>query len=65
MSFEHDVYCCVVFALVSLLAAQAGVEPQLYADNLKCVSTHPDLLLSAARFTTGYCQVGRSGAGSQ
>ena len=36
------------------LSAQVGVEPQLYADNLKCVSRDPDLLLSAARFTTGY-----------
>ena len=36
------------------LSAQVGVEPQLYADNLKCVSGDPDLLLSAARFTTGY-----------
>ena len=36
------------------LSDQVGVEPQLYADNLKCVSRDPDLLLSAARFTTGY-----------
>ena len=39
------------------LAAQEGVEPQLYADNLKCVSGDPDLLLSAARFTTGYVRL--------
>ena len=26
------------------LAAQYGVQPQLYADNLKCVSRDPDLL---------------------
>ena len=31
-----------------------GVQPQLYADNLKCVSRDPDLLLNAAPFTTGY-----------
>ena len=31
------------------LAAQVGVQPQLYADNLKCLSCNPDLLLSAAR----------------
>ena len=31
-----------------------GVQPQLYADHLKCVSRDPDLLLNAARFTTGY-----------
>ena len=36
------------------LAAQQGVEPQLYADNLECVSSDPHLLLRAARFTTGY-----------
>ena len=35
------------------LAAHGKVQPQLYADNLKCVSRNPDLLLNAARFTTG------------
>ena len=30
------------------LAAQEGVEPQLYADNLKCVSRDPGVLLGAA-----------------
>ena len=39
------------------LSAQVGVEPQLYADNLKCVSGDPDFLLSAARFTTGYVRL--------
>ena len=39
------------------LAAQEGVEPQLYADNLKCVSGDPDLLLRAARFTTRYVRL--------
>ena len=39
------------------LSAQMGVEPQLYADNLKCVSRDPALLLSAARFTTGYVRL--------
>ena len=39
------------------LSAQVGVEPQLYADNLKCVSRDPDLLLSAVRFTTGYVRM--------
>ena len=37
-----------------LLAAQEGVEPQLYADDLKCVSRDPAVLLRAANFTTGY-----------
>ena len=36
------------------LATQEGVEPQLYADNLKCVLRDPGVLLRAARFTTGY-----------
>ena len=39
------------------LAAHEGFQPQLYADNLKCVSRDPDLLLSAARFTTGYVRL--------
>ena len=39
------------------LSAQVGFEPQLYADNLKCVSGDPDLLLNAARFTTGYVRL--------
>ena len=33
------------------LSAQVCVQPQLYADNLKCVSRDPDSLLAAARFT--------------
>ena len=36
------------------LAAYGGVQHQLYADYLKCVSRDPDLLLNAARFTKGY-----------
>ena len=36
------------------LAAHEGVQPQLFADNLECVSSDPNLLLHAARFTTGY-----------
>ena len=48
------------------LSAQVGVEPQLYADNLKCVSRDPLLLLSAARFTTGYVRlVGQEPASSK
>ena len=39
------------------LSAQDGVRPQLYADNLKCVSRDPGLLLRAARFTTGYVRL--------
>ena len=29
----------------------------MYADNLKCVSRDPDLLLNAACFTTGYVRL--------
>ena len=39
------------------LAAQEGVQPQLYADNLKCISRDPDVLLRAAGFTTGYVRL--------
>ena len=39
------------------LSAQVGVRPQLYADNLKCLSQDPDLLFAAARFTTGYVRL--------
>ena len=33
------------------------LQPQLYADNLKCVSWDPGVLLRAARFTTGYVRL--------
>ena len=36
------------------LAAHESVEPQLYADNFRCVSRDPHLLLRAARFTSGW-----------
>ena len=39
------------------LAAQVGVQLQLYADNLKCMSRDPELLLHAARFTTQYVRL--------
>ena len=39
------------------LAAQDGVQPQLYADNLKCVSRDANLLLRAARFITGHVRL--------
>ena len=39
------------------LAAHEGVQPQLYADNLQCVSRDPVLLLNAALFTTGYVRL--------
>ena len=40
-----------------MFGAQYGVSPQLYADNLKCVSRDSDLLLRAARFTTRYVRL--------
>ena len=39
------------------LAAHDGVQPQLYADNLKCLSRDPGALWRAARFTTGYVRL--------
>ena len=39
------------------LAAQEGFQPQLYADNLKCLSRDPEVLLHAARFTTQYVRL--------
>ena len=39
------------------LAALEGVEPQMYADNLKCVSRDPGVLLRTARFTTLYVRL--------
>ena len=33
------------------------MQPQLYADNLKCVSRDPGVLLRAARFTNGYVRL--------
>ena len=34
-----------------------GAQPQLHADNLKCVSRIFEVLLGAARFTTGYARL--------
>ena len=39
------------------MSAQVGVQPLLYADNLKCVSHDPDSLVAAARFITGYVRL--------
>ena len=58
MPVEHDVHCCLYLPWCRYLSAKVWVEPQLYADNLKCVSRDPDLLLNAARFTTGYVRFG-------
>ena len=42
---------------VGIFLLRSGFVPQLYADNLKCLSGNPDLLLHAARFTTGYVRL--------
>ena len=39
------------------LGAQVGVQPHLYADNLRCVSRDPGVFLCAARFTTRYVKL--------
>ena len=39
------------------LGAQEGVQPQSYADNLKCVSRDPGVLLRAARFTVDHVKL--------
>ena len=42
------------------------MQPQLFADNFKCVSRDPGVLLRAARFTTGYVRlVGQQAAPSK
>ena len=53
MMFMKALYllCC------KYLAAQELVEPQLFSDNLKCVSRDPDLHLHAAWYTTGYVRL--------
>ena len=43
--------------LCGYLGTQDGVQPQLYADNLKCVFGNPGLLLRAARFTAGFLRL--------
>ena len=42
---------------VVICLLRKGVEPQSYADRLPCMSGGPDLLLSAARFTTGHVRL--------
>ena len=59
MIFVVDLYLPWCRALESI----PGVRPQLYADNLKCVSGSPAALLSAARFASMYiCLVGQEAA---
>ena len=39
------------------LEAQGGEMPHLFVDNLDCVSNDPEVLLHAARCTTGYVRL--------
>ena len=54
---------CMVFVVAlhlpwcRALESIPGVRPQLYADNLKCVSGSPSAPLSAARFTNMYIRL--------
>ena len=57
MSFEYDVIVALYLPWCKYLTAREGVQPQLYADNLKCVSRDPGVLFRAARFTTGYVRL--------
>ena len=50
-------FCMLLGSLLRCLSAQVGVRPLLYADNLKCLSGNPGLLLHAGRFTTGYVRL--------
>ena len=44
------------------LAERQGVFPQLYADNLKCVSGDSGDILAAAQFTSRYISLGWTGS---
>ena len=58
VSVEYGVHCSFVSTLVCrYLGAQERVQPQLYADNLKCVSRDPGGFLRAARFTSRYVRL--------
>ena len=58
LAFQDGGGGCATSYLGAAYFVCSGVfQPQLYADNLKCVSRDPDLLLAAARFTTGYVRL--------
>ena len=58
MSFEHDVYCCLVFALVSVSGCSGGsMASAVCSIILSVLQGTPGLLLHAARFTTGYVRL--------
>ena len=50
--------CVCAFVRVRSCSGELpDVTPQLYADNLKCVSSSPEQLLRAAKFTSGYVRL--------
>ena len=52
---EHDIYCYLPWC--NYLHAADGVQPQLFADSLECVTQDPEQLLRAARFFTRYIRL--------
>ena len=56
--FHRDVrqawFSVYTFAWCEVFESFPGVKPQLYTDNLKCVSGYSAALLRAARFTNLY-----------
>ena len=46
-----------MFIVTLFLPWCKGLRPQHYADNLKCVSRDPGVVLRAARFTSGYVRL--------
>ena len=58
LSSEHDVHCCVVFAMVSVfICSWRGFSHSCMLIILNVFLRIPDLLLNAARFTTGYVRL--------
>ena len=51
-----------MYLRVGYLEAQEWAVPQLFADSLKFVSSDLDVLLRAARFTTGYVRLVKESA---
>ena len=66
MPAEYDVHCCSLPSMVSVSRCSGRSWATAHADNLKCVTNDPEVLLSAAQFTAGYVRmVGQEPAPSQ
>ena len=65
LSFEHDVYCCAVLALVPVSCCTGGSSAAVVADNLKSISGDPGVLFACCSVHHWLCPVGWSGAYSQ